>query len=53
MHNSNNFGSTPSMDKMFGCFARMQTITSLQYLYVGDGESTRNPVVSGENPVPC
>ena len=31
MQNSNNLGATPSIDKMFGWFARLHTITSLQY----------------------
>ena len=36
MQKVNNFGATPSMDKTFGCFARLQIITSLQYVYVKD-----------------
>ena len=49
MQYSNTIGATPSIHKIFGCFARLWTITSLQYLWtknrqlalkyaVGDGK---------------
>jgi len=47
MQNSNNWGATPSMVKMFGCLTRLQTTTSLQYILGKNRQSSIN-LVSGE-----
>jgi len=38
------------MAKMFGCSARFQITTSLQYFYVNDCRLTLNPVLCEETP---
>ena len=39
MQNSNNLGATPSIDKTFICFIRLETITSLQYFWTKNHRS--------------
>ena len=50
MQNSNNLGATPSMDKIFGCFARLQIITSLRYFWSDNRWSALSTVAEGETP---
>ena len=48
MQYSNSLGATPSMDKMFGCFARLQIMISLQYFWTKNNRSNLDPAVEGE-----
>ena len=49
MQNSNNTGATPSICKTFGCFARLKTITSLQYFWTKNRQSApKCPAADGQ-----